>query len=240
MTSGRRIKLKINLRQFDPDFIAYLARLRFVCLTNEAAQRNVAPSELIRHRPGDSGKLKGQKVNTATSSRSTTTDARLYVGTYAKYNNGNLAGAWLNLADYADQDEFLTAAREVHADEADPELMFQDFEDFPRAWYAESSAPPAILWEWLELSEAEQLAFGAYADHMGGEVTVDDFRESWQGQWDRGADFAEHIADDCGDIPKEMPAWLVIDWEASWNCNLRHDYFEADDAAGSNHIFRNT
>ena len=181
-------------------------------------------------------------MNTATSSSSTsttTTDARLYVGTYAKYNDGNLAGAWLNLADYADRADFITAARAVHADEADPELMFQDFEGFPRAWYAESSAPPAILWEWLELDEAEQLAFGAYADHMGGPVTVEDFRDAWQGQWNRGADFAEHIAEECGGH-HDLPTWLVIDWAASWKQNLRHDYFEADDADGSNHIFRTT
>ena len=232
--------IKINLRAFDPYFIAFLSRRDFICLTNNATRRNVAALELIRHRPGDSGNTKGKTVKTANSSTPTTTDARLYVGTYEKYNNGNLAGAWLNLADYADQDEFLAAARAVHADEADPELMFQDFAGFPRAWYAECGAPPAILWEWLELHEAEQLAFGAYADHMGGPVTVDGFRDAWQGQWDSGADFAQHIADDGGDIPQNLPAWLVIDWEASWNCNLRHDYFEADDADGSNHIFRNT
>ncbi len=195
---------------------------------------------MIRHRPGGSRNAKGQKVNTATSSTTPTTEARLYVGTYAKYNNGNIAGAWLNLADYADREDFITAARAVHADEADPELMFQDFLGFPGAWYAESSAPPAILWEWLELDEAERLAFGAYADHMGGPVTVEDFRESWQGQWDRGSDFAENFAEECGDIPKDLPPWLVIDWEASWYRNLRYDYFEADDANGSNHIYRNT
>ena len=95
-------------------------------------------------------------------------------------------------------------------------------------------------WEWLELDEAERLAFGAFADHMGGEVTIEQFREAWQGQWGSGADFAEHIAEECGDIPKDLPSWIVIDWEASWNCNLRHDYyyFEADDAEGNNHIFR--
>ena len=167
------------------------------------------------------------------------TEARIYVGTHAKYNAGSIAGGWLNLADYADREDFLTAARALHADEADPELMFQDFEGFPRAWYAESSAPPAILWEWLELSEDERLAFGAYAKHMGGEVTIEDFRDAWQGQWDSGADFAEHIAEESGEIPKDLPAWIVIDWEASWNCNLRFDYFEEDDADGNNHIFRN-
>ena len=51
---------------------------------------------------------------------------KVYVGTYAKYNNGNLFGEWLELDDYSDEDEFLEACRELHSDEEDPELMFQD------------------------------------------------------------------------------------------------------------------
>lgn len=31
----------------------------------------------------------------------------------------------MNLNDYADYDEFMAAAHALHADEADPELMFQ-------------------------------------------------------------------------------------------------------------------
>ena len=166
------------------------------------------------------------------------TDARVYVGTYAKYNSGSIAGKWLDLSDYSDRDAFLEACRELHADESDPELMFQDFEGFPRAWYSEHSAPPEILWEWLELGEDEQQAFAVYAEHYGDGAEIEGFREAWQGQWDSGADFAEHIAEECGEIPKDLPTWIVVDWDASWNCNLRHDYFEADDAEGNNHIFR--
>ena len=33
--------------------------------------------------------------------------ASVYVGTYAKYNNGSLSGAWLDLSDYSDKEEFL-------------------------------------------------------------------------------------------------------------------------------------
>lgn len=36
--------------------------------------------------------------------------ASVYVGTYAKYNNGSLSGAWLNLSDYSDKEEFYEAA----------------------------------------------------------------------------------------------------------------------------------
>lgn len=176
------------------------------------------------------------KTNTSTTS---STEPRLYVGTYAKYNAGSLGGAWLTLSDYSDREDFLNACRELHKDEADPEFMFQCFEGFPRAWYCESSAPEPILWEWLELSEDERLAFGAYVDNIGDGATIEDFRDAWQGQWDSGADFAQNIAEDCGEIPKDLPAWIVIDWDASWNQNLRFDYFESDDAEGRNHIFRN-
>lgn len=163
----------------------------------------------------------------------------IYVGTYAKYNNGSIEGKWLTLSNYADRDVFLNACRELHADEADPELMFQDFEGFPRAWYSESSAPGDILWEWLDLDDDERLAFGAYVDNIGDNATIENFRDAWQGQWDNGADFAQHIAEECGEIPKDLSAWIIIDWEASWERNLSFDYFQSDDAEGNNHIFRN-
>lgn len=165
---------------------------------------------------------------------------RLYVGTYAKYNSGSIAGKWLDLSDYADRDEFLTACRELHADESDPEIMFQDFEGFPRAWYSESSAPPELLWEWLELDDNERDAFAVYVNYKGDGVTVDDFRDDYAGTWNSEADFAEQMAEDCGDIPKDFPSWIVIDWEATWECNLRYDYFSDRGASGDLHIFRNT
>lgn len=56
----------------------------------------------------------------------------IYCGTYAKYNSGSIAGRWLALEDYADADAFLAACRALHADESDPELMFQDFQCFPQ------------------------------------------------------------------------------------------------------------
>lgn len=57
--------------------------------------------------------------------------AKVYVGTYKKYNEGNLAGAWLDLSNYGSYAEFVTACKKLHGDERDPELMIQDTEDFP-------------------------------------------------------------------------------------------------------------
>lgn len=165
---------------------------------------------------------------------------RLYVGTYAKYNSGSIEGEWLDLEDYSDRASFLDACRELHSDEADPEIMFQDFENFPRCWYSESSAPPDILWEWLELDDDDREAFGLYADHIGGDCTIDDFRDAYHGTADSEADFCENLCSDLGAIPKDFPSFIVIDWEATWNCNLCFDYFSERGDSGTLHFFRNT
>lgn len=53
----------------------------------------------------------------------------IYVGTYAKYNNGSLNGKWLNLSDYSNYDELLDEMKELHKDEHDSEFMSQDYEN---------------------------------------------------------------------------------------------------------------
>ena len=57
--------------------------------------------------------------------------ARVYVGTYGKYNNGSLFGKWLDLSDYNTYGDFLKACKQLHKGERDPEFMIQDSEGFP-------------------------------------------------------------------------------------------------------------
>ena len=59
-------------------------------------------------------------------------------------------------------------------------------------------------------------------------------RDSYQGKYENGADFAQSIAEDCGDVPRNMSSWIEIDWKASWD-NLSFDYFESEDG----YIFSN-
>lgn len=56
---------------------------------------------------------------------------QVYVGTYAKYNNGNLDGGWLTLTDYTSYEDFCKACRKLHSTERDAEFMIQDCEDMP-------------------------------------------------------------------------------------------------------------
>ena len=130
----------------------------------------------------------------------TETTPRLYVGTYAKYNSGSIFGAWIDLADYADADDFYAACKELHKDEDDPELMFQDYEGFPERLYGESGGVSEI-YEYLDLvadmSDDEKSAFEEYIDDGNG-VDVDDFRDAWCGKYGDMKAYAEELADELG------------------------------------------
>ena len=56
--------------------------------------------------------------------------------------------------------------------------------------------------------------------------------DSYQGSYYSGADFAEQLCQDCGYISNDMPSWIEIDWEKTWDNALSYDYYEHD-----GHIF---
>ena len=61
---------------------------------------------------------------------------------------------------------------------------------------------------------------------------VSSCRDAYMGCYESGAEFAQSIAEDCGEVPRNMPSWIEIDWQASWD-NLTYDYVESNDG----HIF---
>nr|WP_298659105.1 antirestriction protein ArdA [uncultured Flavobacterium sp.] len=173
-----------------------------------------------------------------------TTTPRLYVGTYAKYNNGSIQGAWMDLDSFSDADEFIEAIKELHSDEEDPEFMFQDYEGFPECFYSESMSTKEIeqLYEYLNMDEEDRELLTMYAEATGysiEDIDLSDAQDAFHGTADSEAGFAEQIAEECGEIPKDMPSWIVIDWEASWKCNLRHDYNTATADDGTIWFFFN-
>lgn len=69
----------------------------------------------------------------------------VYCGTYHKYNSGSIDGAWVDIASFQNGKDFMNwCATELHKDEADPELMFQDFQNFPEWFYSESMSVNSI------------------------------------------------------------------------------------------------
>lgn len=166
------------------------------------------------------------------------TSPSVYVGTYAKYNSGSIAGKWLSFDDYADRKDMLDACRALHSDEADPELMFQDFEGFPKALYDESSLPN--LWELNDALKHTGLELDAVCEYLGniGEsITADaikDALDAYVGTFKSFQDFADERADEMMDCHKGKFADSIrpyFDYE-KWARDLKHDYNTAETADG--------
>ena len=153
----------------------------------------------------------------------------VYVGTYHKYNCGSIFGAWLDITAFADYDEFLAVCAYLHRDEADPEFMAQDFENFPEEWYTEgfmSRDEFDKIQEFAELDEDEREAFQAFMDlKCDSDLSVDDFREAYQGEWDSEEDFARNIVEECGmldNVPESLKDYF--DFERYADELFRYDY----------------
>lgn len=150
---------------------------------------------------------------------------KIYVGTYAKYNNGDLKGEWLDLEDYADLDEFYAACKELHSDEEDPEYMFQDWEGIPDLYIGESWLDETIF-KVIEFIEKSHMDEEAILAGLGLDIPIEKIEEAYQGQYDSDEDFARQFADDIGAIQDDCSwPYTCIDWE--WAAReLMYDYQE--------------
>ncbi|HAD8887086.1 TPA_asm: DUF1472 domain-containing protein [Salmonella enterica] len=158
----------------------------------------------------------------------------VYVGTWHKYNCGSIAGRWFDLTTFDDERDFFAACRALHQDEADPELMFQDYEGFPGNMASECH----INWAWVEgfrraRDEGCEEAYRLWVDDTG-ETDFDTFRDAWWGEADSEEAFAVEFASDTGllaDVPETVA--LYFDYEA-YARDLFLDSFTFIDG----HVFR--
>lgn len=164
-----------------------------------------------------------------------TTTARVYVGTYAKYNNGSIDGAWLDLEEYSDKETFIACCQELHKDEADPELMFQDWEGIPGGMISESHIDEEVF-AWLDLDDDEREILAAYRDNIDQTGDIDQAREAYNGRADSKEDFAEDLYRQCYTISKELENY--IDWERVAR-DLEHGDYTFVWACGDYIVFRN-
>ena len=157
-------------------------------------------------------------------------EARVYVGTYAKYAGGSIEGAWLNISDYDSLEDFLEACRELHEDEDQPEFMFQDWENIPSELISECGIDGAIFEVQDELYEYEEAPFLAWAEYKGWDIkkdperAVDTFRDQYCGEWDSETAYAEQLFDELylHDIPSYARSY--INYEAFARDLFMYDY----------------
>ena len=154
---------------------------------------------------------------------------RIYVGTYAKYNDGNLFGKWLDLEDYTDRDDFYKACAELHADEEDPEFMFQDWEGIMSNMINESYVSPEC-WSLLDAYEKyDEDAVNAYC-YCFGEWNENDFNERYRGKYDSWEHMAEELLEETGELNR-IPESLryYFDYEKYANdLRIGGDFIEQD------------
>ena len=138
-------------------------------------------------------------------------EVRIYVGTYAKYNNGSIFGKWFDLSDFSGSEEFYNACRELHSDEEDPKLMFQNYENIPDRLIDESWLAPNIF-EIIEsiskLGEMYQEAFNLWCNYTSFDIVSEDtdelitsFEDDYLGAYKDEEDFAYNLVEDTYDLP---------------------------------------
>ncbi len=65
-------------------------------------------------------------------------------------------------------------------------------------------------------------AVNAFLELHDDESLLEFFEEAYQGRYDSEADFAEEFTANVYGV--DIPSFVVIDWDATWNCNLRYDF----------------
>lgn len=149
----------------------------------------------------------------------------VYVGTYKKYNEGNLYGAWIDLTKVYSEDEFYEICLLLHNDEEDPEIMFQDFNDIPESLQSESQINFEYLLEWLELDEDDKDKCREYWEYIDEDTDVQSILERYVCEID---DFEEHCENLFYEFYPGIPDSVIryIDFE-SYASDIKSEYYES-------------
>jgi antirestriction protein len=150
-------------------------------------------------------------------------EPRIYVGTYAKYNDGSIAGKWLDLNDYEDINAFYKACKKLHKDESDPELMFQDWEYIPASMIWESGLNPEF-YDLLEVVNDSNLSYEIYLAAVDDGFDFNDLEDYYMGEFESDIDFTESM--NCDYEPTTFVTYY-IDWERCAR-DYMMDFFEIE------------
>ena len=162
-------------------------------------------------------------------------EAQIYVGTYAKYNDGSLFGKWMQLSNYSDLEEFIEACKELHKDEDDPELMFQDWEEIPEGlvgecWLSENFFDLRDVVDGLDSDQQE--AFMVWCRHGSYNIAEDahgllnKFRDDYCGKYSSEEDYAYEHVESCYELPEFVQTYF--NYEKFANELFMMDYWYED------------
>ena len=145
---------------------------------------------------------------------------KTYVSTYAKYNNGSLKGSWVDLTEFSDYSEFLEYCKNLHSDEHQPELMFQDFEG-PKGLYSESDL--SEVYDYLDALDRSGIDAEAFEAGYELDIPLESIADAYYGQYRNDSDFAYDYS--AGLIPEHVWPLNCIDWHQAAR-ELMYDFME--------------
>lgn len=161
---------------------------------------------------------------------------KVYCGTYYKYNCGSIRGLWVDISTFDCYDDFIDFCNAIHADEDDPELMFQDYECFPEKWYCESC--PDEEWfknikQYIELCDCYRTdAVDAFIEWEGAQM--EDFDDCYLGSFDSEEDFARLYVEKKYDLESKMGELSIyFDYES-----YARDLFKGEFYYSDGYVFR--
>jgi antirestriction protein len=90
--------------------------------------------------------------------------------------------------------------------------------------------------EWKDYTEdldnEQLLRLAMYAYNGGWGLVPEDLplfiaqeQDNFRGEAESEAEFTRELLEETGDISKDLPSYIVIDYQATWDRNLRHDFF---------------
>ena len=130
----------------------------------------------------------------------------LYCGTYGKYNSGNFSGIWVDVSTFDSYEDFVDFCLAIHADEEDPEIMFQDGENIPDSLCCESMGEEDFnkIVKYCELCDDYNVsAVDDFLEWYSPE-DLDMMHDVYVGVYESEEDFAREIVNECYDLEKMM------------------------------------
>jgi antirestriction protein len=124
----------------------------------------------------------------------------VYVSTFKKYAEGRLTGQWVELIT---RQQFDADIEKLHADEADPELMFQDYKDVPRALRNESKID-SRLWEYADLPETDMDIVATWWQENDASTEITEIMDSYIGTYSDAEEYAREVIEEMG-VFEEYP-----------------------------------
>ena len=140
----------------------------------------------------------------------------LYCGTYGKYNKFNVRGMWVNLSTFDSYKDFEAFCLAIHADENDPELMYQDHTNIPDSLYHESMGEKGFdkIMEYREMCEEYNVfAVDDFLEWLSPE-DLDRMPDAYVGVYFSREEFAEEKADEVFNLPNMGEIAQYFDYKA--------------------------